>query len=377
MEALPVTPRSAEPVRPAEKRLTFLLAPSFQEREGEVSRFDDDPSSMPRDWKLAPVLDQVQQPPHFWSGRLSQSTEFSRSGRVEPKNATGAPVQSGFALPAAAPTLLPENSTIESYQWQALDGSIDLARPSLDVFPVATKAMDYTLPVPAPVRPNATLTPNIDRAQILNASAHTLMVEVLETRPRGQQPPVWASPADALSVGLPSILASFPDWKGFSSRTWENETGRLSLPTSIAEAEFRPCLKRAWPLCDVAQPPNPDPAPVGWAPAIHLLAPTTILDQPALNPSALLGNLFDQTFTLADSARFGQPDWSAKVATGLLPAGDIPFRNKKIRLCSLTANWTPCQPATREVAISRFLAVRRSAILPSARPWPRLGTLSS
>ena len=376
IEALPAPPRSAEPARPAAKRLAFLIAPSFQEREGEASRFDADASSAPEDWKLAPVLDHVQQPPRSWSGRLSQWTEFSRSGRVEPKNASGVPVQSGFVLPAAGEMLLPKNSTVESYQWQVLDGSIDLARPPLEVVGVATEAIDYAAPVPALVRPNATLTPNIDRAQILNDAAHTLLREVLETRPRGQEPTFQAAPAEALAVGLPSMLAPFPDWEGFSSRTWENETGRLSLPTSMPDAELRPCLKRPWQQSDVPQPPNPDPAPVGLAPAIHHLAPTTILDQPVLNPSTLLGNLFEQTFTQAASAGFGQPEWSAKAVTGLLPAGDIPSRDKKLGLCSLTANWQPCQPAAHEVALFRFLAVRRSTILPSARAWPRLGALS-
>jgi hypothetical protein len=301
------------------------------------------------------------------------SAGFSRSEFLEPKNASGAPVQSGFALPAAAAMLLPKNSTIESSQWQALDGSIDLARPPLAVIPVVTKAVEYTVPVPALVRPNAALTPNIDRAQILNDSAPTPLTKVLETRPRGQEPAFQAAPADALAVGLPSILPSFPDWESFSSRTWENETGRLSLPASLPAAESRPCLKRAWRQRDVAQPPNPDPAPVGLAPAIHLLAATTILDQPVLNPSTRLLNLFEQTFTHAASAGFGQPDWSAATTTSLLPARDIPSRKKKIGLCSLTVNWQPSLPDTQEIGLSRFLPVRRSAILPSARAWPRLG----
>jgi hypothetical protein len=271
--------------------------------------------------------------------------------------------------------ILPKNTSVESYRWQALDGSIDLARPPLELVREATEAIDYTAPVPAPVRPNATLTPNIDRAQILNESAHTLLREVLETIPRGQAPPFQVAPADALTVGLRSILASFPGWEGFAPRTWENETGRLSLPTAIAYAESRPCLKRAWRQSDVAQPPKPDPAPVGLAPAIHLLVPTVPVDQRVLSTSRLLGTLFAQTFTQAASAGFGQPEWSASVPTGLLAAGDIPSRNNKIGVCSLTANWQPCLPATQEVALFRFLAVRRSPILPSARAWPRLGAL--
>jgi hypothetical protein len=349
-------------------RLPFLVAPSFREKAGEAFLFDAAASSMPRDEKLAPVLDRVPAP--VPPPGIAQSTGFSKTTSIQLRDVAGQRIQSAFDLPAAVTPLLPEETAIQSYEWQAEDGPIDIARRPLEAIRPATGAIDFASPSPAPLRPHATLPANIDRGQILTG-ASALVRSVLET-PR-LEPAFLTTSVDPVELGLPAIRAPLAAWEGFSSRTWENREGRFSLPTAgernstLVELPFLPM---AW--LAAALPLNSDATSAGLTPAIRLLTPKEIPTHPALIASPPLGSCFDRAFTLAPSANFGQPDLSPFDSTSLPQATDIPARNSKIALCALTATWNPCLPVTPDVGLLKFLPVRRSAILPSARSWPRL-----
>jgi hypothetical protein len=393
-----------QPVDGADHRLPFLVAPSFRERAGEAIPFDTAASSAPHDWMLAPILDPVPVGGPHWSGKIPQSTGFAGNTSVRSRNADGQRIQSGFVLQAEMAPVLPEQSAIVFSGWQVSHGPMGIARPQLETSRVSTGAIDFAPPTPAPVRPDAKRTLNIDQRQILTAASTlgSLFRGVLETLPRGQEPAFVTPPLGATTFGLRSILAPFPAWESFSFRTWQNQAAHFSLPTTLADGvespkfppeplryapdcikqdaageqapslEHLPYLPMAWPGTDVTLPPSADPTPAAASPAIRFLTPRHIINQPAVIASALLGTVFERDFTLAPSARFGQPDLTS-VASTSMPAADMPVRDSRIGLCALTATWNPCLPATPARSLAKFLPARKSPILPSARSWPRLG----
>jgi hypothetical protein len=386
-------------------RLPFLVAPSFLERSGEEVRFDAAESSAPRDWRLAPVLDVVPQSGPVWSGRISQSTGFAGNTSLRPRDRDGKSIQSGGEVLAEVVPRLPAEKGIEFSGWQVSFGPTGISHAPLEVVRVATGAIDFTPPAPAPLRPIPTLTPNIDRGEILTAASTmgSLFRSVLDTGLLGPLPVFLSRPAAAMKSELPSILAEFPAWDGFSSRTWRNQAAHFPLPTKVADGmnstKFPPkpvqyapdCIKQdaarqpapvimelprlpiAWTGIDVAPAPSVDPMPAASAPHIRLLPVRGTRSQPVLIGSALLGSVFERGFTVAPSAAFGEPDLATVASTALPGPMERPTSNSTLGICALSTIWNPCLPAMQYSLPVKFLPSRKSPILPAARAWPRLG----
>jgi hypothetical protein len=387
------------------QRLPFLVAPSFLERSGEEVRFDAADSSAPRDWRLAPVLDAVPQSGPVWSGRISQSTGFAGNTSVTPRDADGTRIQSGGEVLAEIAPRLPGEKEIEFSGWQVSFGPTGISHAPLEVAPVATGAIDFTPPAPAPLRPIATIPPNIDRGEILTATGTmgSLFRNVLDTGLPGSLPVFLTRPAGAMKPELTSILADFPAWDGFSSRTWNNQGAHFPLPTAVADGmkstkflqkpvQYAPdCIKQnaarepapsvrqlhrlpiAWTGTDVAPAPRVDPMPAASAPKIRLLPVRDTLNQTVLIGSALLGSVFERAFTVAPSAAFEEPDLAPAASTALPGPKELPTGNSTLGICALSRKWNPSLPAIPRSSPVKFLPARKSPILPSARAWPRLG----
>lgn len=394
-----------EPEMEAEPRLPFLVAPSFRERSGDAAPFDDAASAAPNDWRLVPVLDLVPSRRPGWSGEVAQSTRFAGNISIQPKDAAGEPVESGFALPVETGLRLPEEKAIESYGWQVAGGPIGIARPPLEVRLVSTQPLDSFAPAPVPVRPAPQSAAAIDKGEILTAPAEFLFLGVLETRPRGQEPVFANPPADPMKLALPSILAAFPRRGPFSTATWQNQARHFSLPVTLADgteaakftlqpveyapecikqdaaAERKPSLKNlssrslAWPETDYALPPNADPIPAASEPGVCLLAPAEISNPLALRENPVFAGVFERDFTAASNVVIAGPDLPFVSSTRLPADGAIPFGDTGIGLCALTIEWEPSVPALRDLPAARFLPVRKGPIMPAARSWPRLGAL--
>jgi hypothetical protein len=387
------------------QRLPFLVAPSFLERFGEEARFDAAESSAPRDWRLAPVLDVVSQSGPIWSGRISPSTGFAGNTSVTPRDADGKRIQSGGEAPGEVAPRLPGEKGIEFSGWQVSFGPTGISHAPLEVARVATGAIDFTPPTPAPLRPIATMPPNIDRGEILTATGTmgSLFRNVLDTGLPGSLPVFFTRPAGAMNPELPSILAGFPAWDGFSSRTWMNQVAHFPLPAKVADGmkstKFPPkpvqyapdCIKQdaarepapsirelprlrvAWTGIDVAPAPCVDPMPAASAPKICLLPVENTRSQPVLTGSALLGSVFERAFAVAPSARFGEPNLATVACTALPGPKELPTGNSTLGICALSRKWNPSLPAIPQSSPVKFLPARKSPILPPARAWPRLG----
>ncbi len=386
-------------------RLPFLVAPSFLERSGEEARFDAAESSAPRDWRLAPVLDVVPQSGPIWSGRISPSTGFAGNTSVTPRDAHGKRIQGGGEVLGEVAPRLPGEKGIEFSGWQVSFGPTGISHAPLEVVRVATAAIDFTPPAPAPFRPIPTLTPNIDRGEILMATSTigSLFRNVVETSPLGPLPVFLTRPAGSMTSELPSILAEFPAWDGFSSHTWRNQAAHFPLPINVADGmkstKFRaspvqyaldcikqdaarepapaivelPCRRVAWTGTDVAPARGVDPMPAASAPKIRLLPVENTLIQPVLIGSALLRTVLERAFTVAPSAAFGEPDLSTVACTALPGPKELPTGNSTLGICALSTIWNPSLPAMPHSPPVKFLPSRKSPILPPARAWPRLG----
>jgi len=403
-----IRPLLREPAR-AERRVPFLIAPSFLEREEERIPFDAQASSAARESMLAPVLDRAQLTGPLGPGQIPPSTDFSAISML-PWDGEGQRTPSGFALPAVAALLLPEEYSMEFRVWEVANGPAGIARGPLETSRVPAGAIDFAPPAPAPLHPGAALTPGIDRGQILAdaGTVDSLRRDVLETRPRGRELSFVTAPAGALKFGLEPVLAAFPGQEVFSAHTWQNRATHFSFPTATADsfepAKFhlepfryaadciRPDFIRHDAACgpapsiaglpyrriarqgtDFAPPPSMDPTPAASLAAIRFLPPGVVLTESALIASALLPAAFERAFTAAPSAVFGPPDSTAAASTCLPAAKDSPAGKSEIGLCALAAAWNPCLPAIKNGVPAKFLPVRRSPILPSARKWPRLG----
>ncbi len=406
-QVLPVTPPSVTgPEETPGHRVPFIAAPSFRERAGAEIPFDAAASSAPREWMPAPVLHPAKLPGTGWSGRISQSTGFA-GNTLQPADAAAVSIQSGSGMKAWVKPLVPRDGAIKRYRWRAESGPAGIARPSAETRRTPTRAMSFNPPAPAAVLPNAALAPDIDRDRILTAtgSAGSLFQWVLETRPQGQDQVFLTASVDVMDYGLQAVVATTPAWGPVSSGTWQNQTAPFPLSVPIADVveltRFRPqplayapdCIKQdagdeqapsieqlahlpfAWPVADAFLPPPEGPAPADALPVIHFLAPARVSDHPALMASALLGTPCEPVFAAAASKDFGRPDFRI-IASKRLPAAARAVFQSKIGLCDLAAVWNPSGPATPAVPVVKFLPARRSAILPSARSWPRLGAPS-
>jgi hypothetical protein len=390
-----------------EKRLPFLVAPSFGGRDWDALPFDATASSAPRDWTLAPALDTMQAPDEAWSGVIASSIGFAGIPPLQPKDADGRPIQSGFALTAATVPLLPHETAIESYGWHASSGPLGIGRPAFEMIRVSTRAIDFVPPSPAPARPNATLTPGHRIRIPAAAGIDSLARSVLETSPRGQKPAPVISQLGAMECGLSAILAPLPAWEG-SSPALRNQAPHVSRGSALADSagpvEFtpeplrytpdcgkdlkqdavgepapsvamRPCHLTEWRRTDCAPPAGADPAPTGWEPTVRRLTTTGVWDSLKLAGNTVFRAVLERRFTSAASSVFGHLESTVLAPPALPTAVDIPVRDWRIGLCAPTATWNPCLPVIPNRPLA-FLPARGSAVLPSARSWPRLGALA-
>jgi hypothetical protein len=401
-KAIHTVERRSEPE--PEKRLPFLVAPTFGERDWDAVPFDAAASSAPRDWTLAPALDTVQETGEVWSGAIAESTGFAGIPPLQPRDAAGQRIQSGSPMTAVVAPLLPGEEAIESFGWQASSGQIGIGRPPLETTRVSTRAVDFALPAPAPVRPIATL-PAGARGMIPEAGS--LMRSVLETAPKGREPAPVILPVNAKASGLMAILAPFPAWER-SSPALRNQSPRFSRRPAVADSagprEFaaeplhylpdcgkdiqqdaageqaplvamRPYRATEWRGADFDLPAGADPTPTGWQPPVGLLNPEGVWDRPELAENVVWRSVFERRFTAASQGVFGHLESTVLAPAALPAAADIPVRDWRIGICAPTIVWNPCLPATPNRPLA-FLPSRGSAILPSARSWPRLGALA-
>ncbi|HEV1284966.1 MAG TPA: hypothetical protein VNU44_06630 [Bryobacteraceae bacterium] len=399
----PLAIEAAASTNSGEKRLPFLVAPSFRGRDWAEAPFDAAASSAARDWMLAPALDMARQRAEVWTSAIAPSTGFAGIPPLQPRDAAIHPIQSGFAMTAVAAPLLPEEREVDFYGWQASSGPLGIGRAPLEISRVPAGVVDFALPAPAPVHPIAAL-PAGHRGLIPEAGS--VVRSVLDTGPKGQEPMPVMFPLGATQCGFMATLAPFPAWEG-SSPALRNQAPHFSTRPALADSagprEFAaeplryqpdcgkhiqqdagerallvamlPYRSTVWRRIDFAMPRGADPAPTGWQPAVCLLTPAGVWDRPELARNTASRGVFERRFTAAANSVVGHLESTVLAPTALPTAVDMPVRDWRIGLCAPTIAWNPCLPAIPNRPLA-FLPARGSAILPSASAWPRLGALA-
>ncbi|HTB12733.1 MAG TPA: hypothetical protein VK752_14225 [Bryobacteraceae bacterium] len=350
---------------PVEKRLPFLVAPSFLERTGKPILIHSAASSTPNDASLSPIRDGSALPRLDSCDAIPNSKRFADTKTFRAQNAEARWIGSASEVAVPPAFVLPEPRTQRCEKaWRPSNSQFPTPYPVLEASRVSTRAVEFALPKPASlmVHPDAAGLRKIDPQQMLSGASpldtKSLFLGVLETRPLGKEPLFVKRAVCAMELGWNAALAEFPVWQALPP-AWQPGSGYFSLPDPIAPGDKRPML------------PLPS---LQYAPACaklerieNLRLPKPYVAQDWYRPTAWVQTDFA-------SAPLPAEPGLAFVVEKLLPrVAAVPPGSLKTGPGRPELTWQPSLPAKNVPAAAKLLPARNGAILPTAKSWPRLG----